>query len=465
MKKRIISILCALALCLGLLPATAWAANTPVAYLTWSEEQSKLVTDTCDSYISLNSSSNISSLGTEGQQKWYVLKGNNSRRFRIEVKGDVHLILSNNCTLTAQQGIHVPDGSSLTIYAQSENENEMGKLVALSGDDYLTYRYCAVIGGNGTDTAGSITINGGNITATGKSDSGAYGAAIGTGCYSTSGSTDSTMAITINGGIVTAEATGGGAAIGTGYRTGGGTITINGGTINATSNGGGAAIGTGYTGNGGTISINGGTVQATSNNSGAAIGVGDSGILGTVNITGGQITAAAYNKKGNPSNSGAAIGCGYFYETGGEINISGGTINITNGYQNGIGYGHYKSSASGSSSITITITGGSICNPYQMGGTPVNGSNAPVYKTNVDLSDVGGIAANQAVSGTIKDYSYGFDDVYIDANTCLYLYLPAGETTATFGSQTFEGTVSAGDGNVLTASNAAKAPVSYIDKT
>lgn len=136
MKKRIISILCALALCLGLLPATAWAANTPVAYLTWSEEQSKLVTDTCDSYISLNSSSNISSLGTEGQQKWYVLKGNNSRRFRIEVKGDVHLILSNNCTLTAQQGIHVPDGSSLTIYAQSENENEMGKLVALSGDDY-----------------------------------------------------------------------------------------------------------------------------------------------------------------------------------------------------------------------------------------------------------------------------------------------------------------------------------------
>lgn len=464
MKRRILSIFCVLALCLGLLPTTALAANDPVTYLTWSEEQSKLVTDTCDSYTSLTSSSNISSLGTEGQQKWYVLKGNNSRRFRIEVKGDVHLILSNNCTLTAQQGIHVTDGSSLTIYAQSEDADAMGKLVALSGDDYLTYRYCAVIGGNGTDTAGSITINGGNITATGKSDSGAYGAAIGTGCYSTSGSTDSTMAITINGGIVTAEATGGGAAIGTGYRTGGGTITINGGTINATSNGDGAAIGTGYTGNGGTISINGGTVQATSNNSGAAIGVGDSGTLGTVNITGGQITAAALNQR-KASESGAAIGCGYFYKTDGKIYISGGTINITAGYLNGIGYGHYKSSTSGSSSITITITGGSICNPYQMGGTPVNGSGVSVYKTKVDLSDVGGIAANQAVSGTIKDYSYGFDDVYIDANTCLYLYLPAGETTATFGGQTFEGTVSAGDGNVLTASNAAKAPVSYIDKT
>lgn len=463
MKKRIFSIFCVLCLVFTMLPATAWAADS-VTYLTWSEEQGKLVEATRDSYISLTSSSNISSLGTEDQQRWYVLKGNNSRRFRIEVKGDVHLILSNNCTLTAQQGIHVPGGSSLTIYAQSEDADVMGKLVAEPGDDYSIYRMCAVIGGNGTDTAGSITINGGNITATGKSDSGAYGAAIGTGCYSTSGSTDSTMAITINGGIVTAEATGGGAAIGTGYRTGGGTITINGGTINATSNGDGAAIGTGYTGNGGTISINGGTVQATSNNSGAAIGVGDSGTLGTVNITGGQITAAALNRKA--SESGAAIGCGYFYKTGGEINISGGTINITAGYQNGIGYGHYKSSTSGSSSITITITGGSICNPYQMGGTPVNDSSVSVYKTKVDLSGVSGIAANQAVSGSITSCDdYGFNDVYTDDDTCLYLYLPAGETTATFDGNTFKGTVSTGDGNVLTASDAAKDPVSYIDKT
>ena len=455
MKRRLLSIFCALALCLGLLPATAWAAN-PVAYLTWSEEQGKLVTATCNNYTSCNSRISYA-LGTADKTTWYVFKGEYSQRFRIEVKGDVHLILSNNCTLTAQQGIHVPDGSSLTIYAQSENENKMGALVAKPGDDYSIYRYCAVIGGNGDDTAGSIIINGGNITATGKSDSRAYGAAIGTGYDSTSTYRDSTMAITINGGIVTAEATGGGAAIGTGYRTGG-TITINGGTINATSNGDGAAIGTGYTGNGGTVTINGGTVQATSNNSGAAIGVGDSGTLGTVNITGGQITAAALNHQRKASESGAAIGCGYFYKTGGKINISGGTITITAGYQNGIGYGHYKSSTSGSSSITITINGGSICNPYQMTGTPVNGSGALVYKTKVDLSDVSGITANQAVSGSITGYSYGFDDVYPDEESCLYLYLPAGETTATFGSQTFEGTVSAGDGNVLTASNAEKAP-------
>ena len=462
MKKRIFSIFCVLCLVFTMLPATAWAAD-PVTYLTWSEEQGELVEATCDSYTSCSSTMS-SALGTAGQTKWYVFKGSYTQRFRIEVKGDVRLILSNNCTLTAQKGIHVPDGSSLTIYAQSENESEMGKLVAEPGDDYLTYRYCAVIGGNGDDTAGSITINGGNITATGKSASNAHGAAIGTGSDPQQTERDSTMAITINGGTVKATSNSSGAAIGTGYRTDGGTITINGGTINATSNGGGAAIGTGYTGNGGTVTINGGTVKATSNRSGAAIGVGDSGTLGTVNITGGQITAAALNQR-KASESGAAIGCGYFYKTGGEINISGGTINITDGYLNGIGYGHYKSSTSGSSSITITITGGSICNPYQIGGTPVNSSNAPVYKTKVDLSGVAGIAANQAVSGSITDYSYGFDDVYIDANTCLYLYLPAGETTATFGSQTFEGTVSAGDGNVLTASNAAKDPVSYIDKT
>lgn len=97
------SLLTALALCLSLLPATAWAADS-VTYLTWSEEADKMVTATCNSYTSLTSSSNISSLGTEDQQSWYVLKGDNSSRFRIEVKGDVHLILSNNCTLTAASG-------------------------------------------------------------------------------------------------------------------------------------------------------------------------------------------------------------------------------------------------------------------------------------------------------------------------------------------------------------------------
>ena len=129
MKKRIFSIFCVLCLVFTMLPATAWAADS-VTYLTWSEEQGKLVTDTCDSYTSLTSSSNISSLGTEDQQRWYVLKGDNSSRFRIEVKGNVHLILCDGYTLTAQKGIHVPDGSSLTISAQSENESEMGKLVA-----------------------------------------------------------------------------------------------------------------------------------------------------------------------------------------------------------------------------------------------------------------------------------------------------------------------------------------------
>ena len=61
MKKRIFSIFCVLCLVFTMLPATAWAADS-VTYLTWSEEQGKLVTDTCDSYISLTSSSNISSL-------------------------------------------------------------------------------------------------------------------------------------------------------------------------------------------------------------------------------------------------------------------------------------------------------------------------------------------------------------------------------------------------------------------
>ena len=198
---------------------------------------------------------------------WYVVQGAVSTDTRITVSGTVHLILADNCTLTASKGIEVRSGNSLTIYGQASGT---GTLTA-SADSQN-----ASIGSRQNQTAGTITINGGIVNATGA----LYAAGIGGGSGGAGGS------ITINGGSVTANGNGynssGGAGIGGGNGNGGCNITIKGGTVIATGKGNGAGIGGGNNGTGCNITINGGTVTATSNGNGAGIGggtfsTGDSG--------------------------------------------------------------------------------------------------------------------------------------------------------------------------------------------
>ena len=103
---------------------------------------------------------------------WYVVSDNVTVSDRISVSGDVHLVLCDGATLTAQNGIGVTEGNSLTIYSQSGNT---GKLVATVLYNKSVDFYHAAIGGDrygnihdaGTPVkAGSITIHGGDITAT-----------------------------------------------------------------------------------------------------------------------------------------------------------------------------------------------------------------------------------------------------------------------------------------------------------
>ena len=102
---------------------------------------------------------------------WYVVSDNVTVSDRISVSGDVHLVLCDGATLTAQTGIGVTDGNSLTIYSQSGNT---GKLVATLPKAYVVPFYHAAIGGDRYNTvsdvgtpvkAGSITIHGGIIDA------------------------------------------------------------------------------------------------------------------------------------------------------------------------------------------------------------------------------------------------------------------------------------------------------------
>ena len=286
MKKRVLIPLLAVCLLAALLPATALAATASnVSYYNWNDSAKKLEEKTCDTATVV--SSGDTTWGDDGNDSWYVVNSNVTIPSRIVVTGNVHLILMDDCTLTAKKGIQVQDNdddctngspNALTIYGQAGGTGGLTvpKLEKFSKD--------AAIGGTSgvTGACGTVTINGGVINVKGE-----FGAGIG-------GYADYSLEYKK-------------------YKAGGagGRITINGGTVTATS-GWGAGIGGGrgdHTRHGGIITINGGTVTASSSY-GASIGGGqlltnhqdrcDSGA--DVTISGGIVIATGY--------SGRSIGSG-----------------------------------------------------------------------------------------------------------------------------------------------------------
>ena len=212
---------------------------------------------------------------------WYVVNSDITMDGRIDLTSNTNLILGDGYTLNVK-GIYIPQGSTLTIYAQSDGENT-GKIVSSPTSG-------AGIGGKSGNDNGNIVICGGIIEAAGGNDC----AAIGGGDGGDGGN------ITIYGGTITANGSDDsdicedGAGIGGGDDGDGGTITINGGTITSykVNQGQGARIGGGCDAAPGTITINGGTIT-TEGGSGAGIGGGKGNPAnGTVTINGGVISAS-----------------------------------------------------------------------------------------------------------------------------------------------------------------------------
>ncbi|MDY5595082.1 MAG: YDG domain-containing protein [Oscillospiraceae bacterium] len=411
MKKRLFSIITALALCLSLLPATALAATGSIQYL---DENGRTQTYNGE-YTVLESThtTNGLELGTNNENTWYVVNGDVNitvdSGYAVKIRGNVHLILTNGCSLTTGP---IATWGSLTIYAQSTDKNSMGKLTA-TGTNYRPG-----ICNDSLDSA--ITINGGYIKATGGSPTGTTDSAGAAGIGGDGGwiySSDDYRygyaggSITINGGYI--EATGGngsnrlanygGAGIGGG---GGGTasnktvpggsggnITINGGTIVAKGGTGAAGIGGGGNGAGsykdGSITINGGTVTATGGEYAAGIGGGNKGDGGTINIKGGTVNATSVN--------GAGIGGGY-HADGGTINISAGTVTAKGtGYGAGIGGGDSSGSGNpvGGNGGTINISGGKVTASSNSNGAGIGGGTggtggAITISGNADITATGG---------------------------------------------------------------------------
>lgn len=369
MKKRLFASLLCLALCLGLLPGTAWAnGDGGVAYIErgWDGSAVTEQPKTIDTYTTITSNT------IQWNNGWYVAQGDVTINQRVTVIGDVHLILTDGCTLTVNGGIQLEAGDSLTIYGQSDGADTMGKLTA-SITSENTAIYNAAIGGNTGETGGTLTVCGGAVEATvtvidvsqsdpdtsqgnnnGSFAGDSYGAAIGGGGSETGTGGDGGT-ITIFGGTVRAESVLG-AGIGGGSGGGGGgdggKVTISGGAVRAESYygggiGGGCDLSGGDTGgDGGNITISGGTVEVQSV-SGAGIGGGNSGLGpsdfipkkgtggsgGNITISGGSVTATTMTgrtigllaERNQGRWAGAAIG-GSFGGSSGNITISGGTV-------------------------------------------------------------------------------------------------------------------------------------------
>ena len=131
---------------------------------------------------------------------WYFVTEDTVLDASLGISGDVTLVLADGVTLTANKGIVLTDGNSLTVYAQSEGENT-GSLIA-AGD-----RGAAGIGGSFFEyNAGALTVNGGNITALGGTGASGIGGGLG----------GSGAEVVINNGTLTVTGGSGAKAIGGG---------------------------------------------------------------------------------------------------------------------------------------------------------------------------------------------------------------------------------------------------------
>ncbi|MBR4732354.1 MAG: LysM peptidoglycan-binding domain-containing protein [Lachnospiraceae bacterium] len=251
---------------------------------------------------------------TKLETGWYAVRGDvrigDQTSDRIVIDGNVNLILCDGATLTAVRGVTVEAGNGLTIWAQSEGAGA-GTLIAgevYDGSAFVEYG-AAGLGSREYKSAGDITINGGNVIATGASS----GAGIGSGRWYVNVGT-----ITINGGVVTAVGGERAAGIGGGYGCcKGGKVLINGGVVNAT--GGtdkdygesGAGIGGGFESEGIEVIITGGKINAVGGTGSAGIGAGQDGTGTTVTIGSSAETAESMSVKADSYDGTVKLLCGF----------------------------------------------------------------------------------------------------------------------------------------------------------
>lgn len=165
-----------------------------VSYRACDTDGKTWETKTCDTYTEVTAES--TAWGTADTDTWYVVSGEVTISERVKVSGNVHLILTDGCHLTAVKGISVSQDNTLTVYCQN---GRTGALTAGNppNPDGKGGGGGAAIGGDRGDhggTAGTVIINGGNITANVTVKGGA--------CIGSGGWNCPAGAVTINGGCL-----------------------------------------------------------------------------------------------------------------------------------------------------------------------------------------------------------------------------------------------------------------------
>lgn len=309
-KKSCAAILCGALVC-AMLPSTGFAEGADTSYFC---DENGVRYDIPQEMVVVEDET--TSWNGEGGEAWYVVNEDAEISERVEVSGTVNLVLCDGATLTAEKGIHVTGGNSLTIYGQEAGD---GRIYATAIEEQ------AAIGGNIDEPGGILTINGGTIDANGGVNAAGIGG--GFGGKGTAGN------ITINSGNVYAKGGIQAAGIGGGiYASGvgdGEKIVINGGEVEAIGGSNAAGIGGGMSGVGGDIEINGGSITAKGINGGAGIGsgFGSKGDENRIYIIGGKVYAIGSSLDGTGS---AGIGGGHL-GAGGSITISGAEVHATGG--------------------------------------------------------------------------------------------------------------------------------------
>ena len=231
--------------------------------------------------------------GVSMSNGWYVVDKNTTFQNRIEILGNVNIILADNTTLNARKGIHVPYASTLHIWAQRDGSG----LLKANADSPTPQ--VAGIGENRSqgygEKQGEINIHGGNLSVQGGTDSPAIGGHAGKN-------------ITITGGSVIAIGGDNGAGIGCGYMSiSPKNIIISGGEVRVIGGMDAAGIGTG---------------KASRNfiPKDGSTGIVPADGLNNVRITGGYVIAYGVSGIGGGSATNPYEGCE------GNVYIEGGTV-------------------------------------------------------------------------------------------------------------------------------------------
>lgn len=372
-----------------------------------------------------------------------IVRSEGGNAFELTNGATVNLLLKGNNSLIAQasmsSGLRVPNGTSVAIDAIDAD----GSLYAEGG------MRSAAIGGGRVTTIGTITINGGKITAYAEG----YGAAIGSGMDVLAAS----GRVEINGEKVEATSILG-CGIGGGVNSLFDAIIISGGEVVAGSFG----EVTAAIGNANAIDISGGEVNATFvgnadyYNGGCGIGR-----AGEIHISGGEVNASSTYVS---TDSRSSVGIGH----SGAVFINGGLVNAT-GKTEGIFMAGTLSIGGGTVTATADAAGTGILvyldSPIEITGGSVNATSISLVRSdgNTDFIDIandvgdkvyltkvrlGGISSATRVLSLSVDlngvaYSYGLNDVYTDDLGYLYLYLPQGArvTAARTASNSYAGVV------------------------